>query len=130
MDIGTRILRKNKNVGLEDLTALSVTITVFWDVTSCSRKKRNRQMKCRKIDENKVRRRKTQEEMKKKHKTEICVTECIAICRQCPGLVAPFWFVSLGRPPENQRMLKIRIINLNFFRVVGNCSVIRRRLQN
>jgi len=39
MDIGIRILRKNKNVRLEDLTALFVTITFFWDVMPCSRKK-------------------------------------------------------------------------------------------
>lgn len=81
-------------------------------------------MKCGKIDEKKVRRGKTREGRKKKNKTEIFATECIAICRQCPGLVVPFWFISLRRPPENQRTLKIRIRRLNFFRVMGNCSVI------
>jgi hypothetical protein len=58
-----------------------VTITVFWDVMSCSRRKKEWKMKCGKIDEKKIRRRKTQEDMKKKHKTEISATDFIAICR-------------------------------------------------
>jgi hypothetical protein len=45
MDIGSRIFRKNKDVRIENLTALSMTGAVFWDVTPCSRKKNRKKMR-------------------------------------------------------------------------------------